>query len=67
MLRSYMMEFYSGVSHVGTRSLIAQSATDAVTEARYMLRHAWDTNRSLTHAEVLDVRDDVEVVATVNL
>lgn len=67
MLRLYAMEFYAGVSHVGTRSLIAQSAADAVTETRYMLKSAWDTNRSLTHAEVLDVRDDVEVVATVNL
>ena len=67
MLRLYVMEFYSGVSHVGTRFLIAQSATDAVKEARYMLRNAWDTNRALTHAEVLDIRDDVESVATVNL
>lgn len=67
MLRLYVMEFYQGVSHVGTRSLIAQSATDAVKEARYLLRNAWDTNRTLTHADVLDIRDDVEVVATVAL
>lgn len=63
----YVMEFYQRSEIVGSRSLIAQSATDAVKEARYMLKSAWDTNRSLTHAEVLDVRDDVEVVATVNL
>lgn len=67
MLRLYVMEFYQGVSHVGTRSLISQREVDAIKEARYMLRNAWDTNRALTHAEVLDVRDDVEVVATVNL
>lgn len=69
MLRSYMMEFYEGVDHVGTSFLSAQSATDAVNEARFMLKHAWDMNHGLTHARILDVRNDgeVEVVATVNL
>lgn len=65
--RMYMMEFYAGVSHVGTRSLISQDANSAEKEARYFLKDAAQYNPALTHAEILDVRDDVESVGTVNL
>jgi hypothetical protein len=65
--RMYVMEFYARVSHVGTRSLISQSADDAHKEARYFLKDAAQYNPALTHAEIFDVRDDVESVGTVKI